>query len=348
MMWSAAPEVSGARENDDNRSVFDPTVNRSEGYTDPSDDQVEFYDMLQAKSLDTKLRATQAARNRVLGLKRELNAAKNMYQKRDNDDRVEQINKELATTQAVLKSVPQYRGAGDGDRFHKELNRWLATGAWKKQNAAMEQIRLHINGTYEKELGPLNKASASTGSGGGGSTPAARSAMEIYVISHSGDMEFYINGRKVTGNHQSFALHGAKTFRLRAVALGAKRKSARDFDAPANTTVEDQTDYRLHYKTRLGNFSGATDWWVRSEQYSWHPGKQLPRTADVSYGKSDKYPSLQNDEATFTFEAPFSYAASVSAKTEWKTRSTRPGGVRETNQIDNSTGKIQFTVGPAL
>ena len=282
-------------------------------------------------------------RNRIMELYRTLSKYDDAYAKEGNTGRVAEIGGHKTHLRLVQRQLPSADATVGG--YYMELKRYLA-GPSKKHREYVKAIDDDI-AVYAREVkldGTGGGGAKPSGGGGGGAT--AGQDLEVYVISVSGEVEFYVNEQKVERAKQAFALGGANSFTLRAVAVGKRRKQSREFQTRPNTTLHAQSDYRLAYAVKSGNFSGETDWIVDDERYQWSVTRAPNMHAAVEVTTSNKHVTLEHDVVLFTFDGVFSYGAKVSGKVEWIGESERPGGKQSLKNQDQGTGAIMLTVGP--
>lgn len=268
------------------------------------------------------------------------------YQAEGNTAKVQQITQERKKLLSIVRNVPQYKPSLS---FLLNLHNYKGGNQFHRGNNWIKSIKAEIP-AYEKEIEANRGKTGNTGnkpqSGSVSGNQPVASNLEVYIISKSGKIDFYVNGVKVEHAHQTFPLNGKGSFVLKAVGIGEKRKYARELIAPSNTTIDEQNDYALHYTTSYGNFKGSTNWDVVKDVYQWSVTKEPNAHGDVDYKTSSTSHGLSNDEAVFTFSGAFTYGANVSANTTWKGVSQRPGGARTSEVTDKASGSIMLWVSP--
>src|SRR5262249_15295657 len=157
------------------------------------------------------LRQMEQNRVQITQLNHDLQRFVKAYQEKNNAARVAEIKIQLQRLRGMQAQLPSEDSKVGG--YYLDFQRYLKGGV-KHYSKYLKEIEQALT-KYAKEVqpsGPAPRPSKPTGQGRSG--PAN---FEVYILSVSGDVEFYVNEVKVTRAKQSIPLNGKREFKLYAV-----------------------------------------------------------------------------------------------------------------------------------
>lgn len=281
-------------------------------------------------------------RKRFQDMYRELDSYEKGFDRNKNTARVSEIRKQKEAMRAIGRQLPSADATVGG--YYLEVRRYLS-GPSAKHAERMREIEAALK-RYATEI------SAKTGVA---AIPVPTAPVQgrfddyvLTVLSLGGQdqMEFCVNGVKVTSARQTVQLKGNQVVTVRATVLDARRKQARSFQASGLSELLEQTDYRLKYRVQSGDFKGVTLWTPMEEKYTW-TFLQTPNTNAryVEMSSSHDF-ALEDDVMAFRYNGNFTAGLSAVARIVWKGESELPGGLRTNESRGNGRGAITFNVGP--
>jgi len=281
-------------------------------------------------------------RRRFQDMYRELDAYEDAFNKKKTTARVSEIQKHKEAMRAIGRQLPSADATVGG--YYLEVRRYLS-GPSKKSAERMAAIEAALK-KYAAEINVKTGVAAIP-------VPVApvQSRFDDYVLtvmSMRGEdqMEYYVNGVKVTSVRQNIPLKGNQVVTIRAVGIDARRKQSRNFRGGDMTELLEQTDYRLKYQVKSGNFNGITLWTPLNERYSWSIVPAASRNASYKVMSSSFDLALENDVIAFRYNGNFTATVVVSGQLEWKGESQLPAGARTLSSKGTAKGDMSFNIGP--
>lgn len=281
-------------------------------------------------------------RRRFQQMYRDLDALEDAYAKKQGSARVAEIQKHKEAMRMIGRQLPSSDATVGG--YYLEVRRYLS-GPSKKSAERMASIEAALK-RYAAEINVKTGVDAIPVP-----TVPAQTRFDDYVLTvlslRGGDqMEYYVNGVKVTSVRQNIPLKGNQVVTIRAVGLDARRKQSRNFKGGDMTELLEQTDYRLKYQVKSGNFHGVTLWSPLKERYTWGLAPEPHRTATYKVMSSSFDFALENDVIAFRFNGNFTTTVTTSGQIEWKGESQLPAGSRTLSSKGTAKADMTFNVGP--
>lgn len=295
--------------------------------------------------LDIKyMKMAEQQREKTAQYRRQLLKARSAYYAAGDKAKGDALTKEINRLQLVQKGLPVADNTVGG--YYQDLRRY-GTASPQKYDEYLQSAKKAIDAAAKDvEVGAGKEAAPAKPAGESNAKSGSEMADWVaYVISKSGEAEVFVNGQKVERQGQTFALEGSQDVYIRAQGLGDMRKRIRSFDPPANTTVLAQTDNRWHYRVSSGNFNGETDWLVYDESVKWNVSQQPNLNGSFAERSSNKV-GAKKDVLHLKFVGACTIGASFDVNTKWFGDSLRPGGRRDLNAEDDSSGSVTIAVGP--
>lgn len=273
---------------------------------------------------------------------RELDAYEDAYTRKKTTARVAEIQKHKEAMRVIGRQLPSADATVGG--YYLEVRRYLSGPSAKSAErmraieAALKKYGTEIDAKTGVEAIPVP-------------TAPVRSRFDDYVftllsLSGEGEMEYYVNGVKLTSLRQDIPLKGNQVVTIRAVALDSRRRQSRDFRGGPMTELLEQTDYRLKYRVKSGNFTGMTLWTPIKERYTWGVGPAQNPNATFKVMTSSFDFALEDDVIAFRYNGNFTTSVTVSSQIEWKGESQLPTGERVLSSKGSTKGSLTFNIGP--
>jgi hypothetical protein len=189
------------------------------------------------------------------------------------------------------------------------------------------------------ELKPLTPAEATTAE----AEALASADFEAYITALSGDVRFYINGRRVSRVGQALPADDIGAVHVKAMVMGDQRKRALDFEPTERTTSWDSDPYYLNYKAALPDGStGETTWEVMTETYTW---SIVPSGGDGTWKiESSGVGGVKRDIAVLSTSGATTFKIRVEGQSNWETTYKTHG--KPLDRTDKGSGEISIAIAP--
>jgi hypothetical protein len=298
----------------------------------------------QANETELSMRWYDGLRERVREMHREADAIMETLESQGRADEALRFEKAKRKVVMLHRDMPSRR-RGFLATIQEMVNyRDQTLPSTVKQLQEISDLVNEYNAKIESgELKPLAPDEAAAASEAAEEMAWENAGYEVYISGLSGDVDFYIDGEKVTRVGQTLPADESGDIPVKAMVMGPQRERALNFKPRESVISWDSDPYFLNYKASLpGGRTGETTWEVMAEEYDWDVSTSNP---DGSWEIQDEgLPGVKRDTVLLHAPRAMTFKINVSGQADWKTTYKTHGNPIE--RTDEGAGSVSVSLTP--